>query len=130
MKKSLIAIAVIFVVGAVLDFLIHGMLLKDMYMATAQLWRPMAEMKMGLGHVVSLVSISAFVAIYTLFFKEKSLENGMKYGALVGVMAGASMGAGTYTYMPIPATLACAWTVATLIHMTIAGTILGWVTKK
>ena len=43
-KRWLLASVAVFVVMAVLEFFIHGVLLSDMYRQTASVWRPEAEM--------------------------------------------------------------------------------------
>ena len=54
-KKVVLAIVAVFVLCSVLDFFIHNVLLGSTYEATAELWRPMGEMKIGLMYVISAV---------------------------------------------------------------------------
>jgi hypothetical protein len=70
-KKIIFSVIVVFVVWSILDFVIHQLILGASYQATANLWRPMAEMKMGLMYgVVFLVSI-AFVCLYAFLLKTR-----------------------------------------------------------
>ncbi len=39
------------------------------------------------------------------------------------------MGFGSYTYMPIPFSLALSWFFGAFIEMTVAGVIVGWLIK-
>lgn len=78
-KKTVLAIIAVFILWSILDFLIHGVLLTEAYKATAELWRPMEEMKMGLMRIVVLISAITFVLIYTLFFREKNMKTALKY---------------------------------------------------
>lgn len=130
LKQSLIAIAVIFIAWSVLDMVIHGMLLKSTYEETAHLWRPMEEMKMSLMYIVLLINSVCFVAIYSVFINEKSLMTGIKYSLLFGLAAGASMGYGSYSYMPIPYLLAFTWFAGMLIECLVAGIIVGTLVKR
>jgi hypothetical protein len=125
MKKTVIAIIAVFILWSILDFVIHGVLLGEAYKATAELWRPMEEMKMGLMRIVVLISSIAFVLIYTLFFSEKNIKTALKYGILFGISAGISMGYGSYAVMPIPYNMAFAWFWGTLIEVTLGGLVLG-----
>jgi len=50
------------------------------YEATAQLWRPEAEMKMGLMRLVSLVQAAVVVVIYATMVRPKSVGAGLIYG--------------------------------------------------
>jgi hypothetical protein len=74
------------------DFLIHGMLLRSSYEATARLWRPMNEMKMGLLYLTVLIAALAFVSIYSWFITGKRVATGVKYGLWFGLATGISMG--------------------------------------
>ena len=129
-KRGLLAVAVVFVAWSVLDFIIHGMLLTDTYEATADLWRPMEEMKMTIMYAVTLVVVVCFVAIYAYLVTPKSFRSGILYGVLFGLAIGISMGFGSYSYMPIPLTLAWSWFLGSLVEATIAGAIVGAVLKS
>jgi hypothetical protein len=125
MKQRLIATALIVVAWGVLDYLFHGILLHANYEATAQLWRPMAEMKTGLMNVISIVSALLFILIFCRMVPEKTLQKGIKLGVLVGLLIGVSMGIGAFTYMPITVKIAAVWAIAAVVKFTIAGAITG-----
>lgn len=130
LKRIIVAIVAVFITWAVLDFIIHGILLKSTYEATANLWRPMNEMKMGLSYFVTLVCAICFVLMYGLLVGKKSLASGIGFGALFGLASGFSMGFGSYCYMPIPLTLALTWFIGTLIEGIAAGAIVGAIVKS
>lgn len=129
LKRVLIAIVAVFVIWSVLDFVIHGVLLEPTYRATAQLWRPMNEMKMGLLHFVTLVSSACFVGIYALLIQPKSLAIGLTYGLIYGVSTGFGMGYGTYSFMPIPHYLALVWFIGVLVEATVGGLLAAAIVK-
>ena len=126
-KKIVLSIVVVFVGWGVLDFLIHGVLLKGAYEDTMELWRPEAEMKMTLMYIVSLISATGFVLIYHWFVSNKSTMTGVKFGLMFGLVAGVSMGYGSYSVMPIPYSMALIWFLGTLVEMGFAGWITGMV---
>ena len=96
LKRSAIAVVLVFLVWSGMDMVIHGMLLGPIYEATASLWRPMEQMNMPLMYFVSVVSAIGFVAIYALLVNQKSLAAGVKLGLLFGLVAGICPGdAGT-----------------------------------
>ncbi len=128
-KKIVIAIISVFVLWSILDFVIHGVLLSEAYNATAELWRPMEEMKMGLMRIVVLISSIIFVLIYVLFFKEKNIKTALIYGILFGTAAGTSMGHGSYAVMPIPYNMAFTWFLGTVIQAALGGLITGLITR-
>ena len=129
MKRVILAVLAVFVAWQLLDFVIHGLILMKTYQETASLWRPMNDMKMGLMRLVGLVAATVFTVIYAGFIHEKSVANGLKYGLIFGVGAGASMGLGTYCVMPIPWVLALGWLVGTVVETVVAGVLVGCIVK-
>ena len=130
LKRTILAIVVVFVVWSILDFILHGLLLSSTYEATANLWRPMDQMNMPLMYFVTLLFTACFVLIYGLLVGQKSLVSGVKFGALFGLAMGISMGFGSYSYMPIPLTLAWSWFFGTWIEAIAAGVIVGAIIKS
>ena len=128
--KLLLAIVAVFIAWSALDFVIHGMLLASTYEATAELWRPMDEMSMPLMYSVTLVFTVCFVLIYALLVAQRSLSSGLLYGTLFGLATGVSMGFGSYTYMPIPLTLAVSWFAGVLVELIVGGAIVGAILKS
>ena len=128
-KRAIMAVVAVFIAWSVLDFLIHGLLLQSIYAATSNLWRPMDEMNRPVMSLVTLVFTACFVTIYGFLIEQKSLASGIRYGALFGLATGASMGFGSYSYMPIPLTLACSWFIGSWIEAIVAGVIVGAIVK-
>lgn len=126
--RTLIAIVSIFIAWSIVDFLVHGILLQDAYAATAELWRPMEEMKMLLMYGVSLAATICFVLVYVSLVTVKSAA-GIKLGLLFGLASGLSMGFGSYSFMPIPLSMAEAWFGASLIQGLLAGVLVGAIIK-
>jgi hypothetical protein len=126
-KKSLYAVVAVFVLWSLMDFLLHGVLLSDLYAATASLWRPPSEMRHGLLHVVRLISALCYVGIYACLVSEKSMGRALRYGVLYGVAAGVGMGYGSYAVMPIPYYLALAWFLGAVAEALAGAVILGLV---
>lgn len=130
LKRTIVAIVAVFAAWSVLDFIIHGLILKASYEATAHLWRPMPEMKMGLMHVVVFIATLAFVLIYAWLIKEKGLASGVKYGLLFGLASGVSMGYGSYAFMPITYHIALVWFLGSLVEATVGGVIAGAIIRN
>lgn len=129
MKKIALSTIAVFATWSVMDFIIHGMILSSSYAATASLWRPMAEMKMGVMYLAVFISAFAFVMIFSQFFSKKGMAAGLKYGLWFGLSAGVSMGYGSYSVMPIPYHMALTWFLGSLIEAAIGGLILGIIIK-
>lgn len=122
-KKVVLAMVAVFVLCSVLDFVMHNVLLASTYEATAELWRRMEEMKIGLMYVITAVWSCVFVLIYALLVRPRSVGAGLVYGLLFGLATGIGMGFGSYCYTPIPLFLAVAWCVGTLIEVVVAGIV-------
>jgi hypothetical protein len=87
-RKVIIAGAIIFILWAVIDFIMHGIILGRAYAATASLWRPMEDMSMGLIYLVTAVSVVTFTAIYAAYVQPKSMKTALGYGLIFGIGAG------------------------------------------
>lgn len=133
MKKAvrvILATIAVVIVWFVLDIVIHVVLLQESYRATAELWRPMGEMKMGLMRIVGLVSAAGFVSIYALLVKPKSIKAGLLFGLLYGIATGIGMGYGSYAVMPIPYKLAFVWFNGTVVEALIAGLMTALIVRE
>jgi hypothetical protein len=130
LKRTILAVAAVFIAWSGMDFILHGLLLQSTYEATANLWRPTDQMNMPLMYFVTLVSTVCFVLIYGLLVGQKSLVSGIKFGALFGLATGISMGFGSYSYMPIPLTLAWSWFFGSWIKAIAAGAIIGAILRS
>ena len=130
MKKIFLAGVIVFILWSVLGFMMHGLILKSAYASTASLWRPMAEMKMGLMYVSVFIAALSFSAIYGYLVAKKSLMAGLTYGLLYGIAVGVGMGYGSYSMMPIPYGMALTWFLGTVIEGVLGGLLLGAIIKK
>jgi len=129
-KRILLASLAVFIVWSVLDFLIHGVILKSAYVSTAALWRPMAEMKLGVMYLTVFLSALIFSIIYGWLVGEKSLGVGLKFGLLYGLGIGVGMGYGTYSVMPIPYHMALTWFLGAGVEGILGGLLLGMIVRK
>ena len=128
-QRPILAVVAVFLTWSILDLVIHGMLLDPIYQATADLWRPVEEMKMALMYAVAIATAACFVMIYTCLVTRKSLAAGLKLGALFGLASGVSMGWGFYGYMPIPLSLAWGWFLSIWSNFVLAGALVGAIVK-
>jgi len=129
MKKTIIAIVVVFVMWGVLDYVLHGLILGASYEATSQLWRPMEEMSIGLIYVVTLVAAACFVYVYAAMIGDRSQKTALLYGLVFGIGAGISMGYGSYAVMPLPYMMALAWFLWTILEA-VVGAWVAWAILK
>jgi len=130
MVKILLATLAVFVEWAALDMVVHGVILQSSYEATAQLWRPMEEMKMGLIYFTNLVTAFVFSFLYGKLVGTKGLKIGLYYGLLFGLAFGIPMGYGSYASMPIPYNMALTWFLGSFVEALLAGLLVGLIIKK
>jgi hypothetical protein len=129
-RRTATATVSVFVAWSVLDFVVHGIALGRSYAETPGMWRPMEEMKMGILHLVVLVSAAVFTSIYAFFIGRKSTGRGLAYGVLFGFGAGVSMGIGSWCVMPIPKIVAIGWFLGTLLEGAVGGLIAGSIIRE
>ena len=134
MKCKYFASFVVFIALFVLDHLIHGVLLKDMYHQTSSIWRSDADIKhlmwhMWLGY---LIFAPVFVCIYSKGYEEGKgrIGQGFRYGFWMGVLLSVMPNLVCYAVLPIPLKLAVYWIVGETIKYTCLGTVLGIAYKK
>jgi hypothetical protein len=130
LKRILLAAVAVFVAWEVLDFVIHGVVLREAYAATPGVWRPMAEIKMGLMYVVGAIAAFCFAGIYGWLVRPKSLRAAINFGMLFGIGAGVSMGYGSFAVMPIPYVMAVTWFVGTLVQALVAAVLVGLIVRE
>ena len=130
-KRWLLASVAVVVVIGVLEFLIHGVLLADMYKQTASVWRSEAEMQkmMWVFWVGILVFAPFFALIYVKGYEKgkPGLGQGFRYGLYVGAMLSVMNSFGWYVLLPIPLGLAFYWFLAILVEFIAAGVAAGLV---
>jgi len=130
LKRVLLATLAIFVTWQVLDLVIHTAILGGTYQATATMWRPMEDMKMGLLWSVGAIAAFCFAAVYGWLVRPKSLRAALIYGLLFGIGAGVSMGYGSYSVMPIPYVIAFTWFAGTVVEGLAAGALAGLIIRE
>ena len=129
-KKVLLAAIAVFVAWEALDFVIHQMILAPTYATLPQLWRPQAEMKLGVMFVAVLIAALAFAALYAYFVRPKSLAAAVRFGLVWGIGTGVAMGYGSYAVMPLPYSMAITWFLGTVVEGCVAGALVGLIVKE
>ncbi len=130
MKRIALSTVAVYVAWSVLDFVIHGNILMSTYEATADMWRPQDEMKMGLLQVVNLIAALMFSLIFHRLVGEKSVKRGVEFGLYYGIAVGVGMGYGTYAFQAIPYNLALGWFLGMIVEAVVAGALVGLIASK
>ncbi len=118
------SVAVVVVLWLV-ETVIHGFMLSDIYKETAMVWRPMSDMEktmplMWLGY---LLFAPFFVFLYAkgLEPKKEVVGQGLRFGLIFGVGLSAMNSLGWYAVLPIPGVLAFYWFLAGIAIYAAAG---------
>jgi hypothetical protein len=125
-KRFWMAFGVCYVVGQVMGFLINGVLLAPSYQAQASVWRPEAEMNelMWVFFLTSGVAIFLFCYIFTKGYENKGLVEGLRYGALVGLLLTVPMAFDSHVVYPLPLTLSFKWFLTGMAYWLVLGAVL------
>lgn len=122
-KRNILTVIFTFIAIFLTDYLIHGVLLMDLYEQTSELWRGEEDMICWWMLLMQFALSVLLVVIFGQNFEDKGFMEGMRFGTFAGLVLGTAM-AGTYAYMPIPFSLALSWFIGALIQFTIVGIIL------
>lgn len=131
MPRFLLSVLGGFAVVFVFEYLYHSIYLKDMYEATASLWRSPEEMA-GFSDVVLSCQL-AFTVVLAFLYAQKHEGKGPIEGIRFGIFTGLIVGIpfyGMYAYMPIPNDLAVAWLGGTVVELTLVGIVFSLLYKN
>lgn len=109
-KRLALSIIVGFVFVYLYEWLVHGVLLMDVYNATANLWRAQEDMQALFPAILGFqfFFVALFMWIAASYIKTGCVKTGLKVGLQFGLLFGVMM-AGFYPYMPVPLELGVAW---------------------
>src|SRR3989454_4287108 len=130
MKRFIIAFIAAYVFMFLWGWLLNGVLLKDVYAQTPNLWRSQSEM-MSLFHWIIIgqaLVVFAFVMIYASGFAGGGVIAGIRLGLLLETAA-IGMRMGIYAVQPFPGKLIVYGSVSGLVEMIIVGAMVGAIYK-
>ncbi len=130
MKRFIVAFLAAYIFIFFWGWLLNGVLLKDVYAQTPNLWRSQSEM-MSLFHWIIIgqaLVVFAFVMIYASGFASGGVIAGIRLGILLEIAA-IGMRMGFYAVQPFPGNLIVYGSVGGLIEMIIVGAIVGAIYK-
>ena len=130
MKRFILAFIAAYIFIFLWGWLLNGVLLKDIYAQTPNLWRSQSEM-MSLFHWIIIgqaLIVFAFIMIYASGFADGGVIAGIQLGVLVEIAA-IGMRMGFYAVQPIPGKLILYGSVSGIIEMIIVGAIIGAIYK-
>ena len=130
MKRLIVAFIAAYIFTFFWGWLLNGVLLKDIYAETPNLWRSQSEM-MSLFHWIIIgqaLVIFAFVMIYASGFAGGGVAAGIRLGILLEIAA-IGMRLAIYAVQPFPGKLIVYGSISGLIEMIIVGAVVGGIYK-
>lgn len=130
-KTCWIGWIVVVVVMQAYGILVHVVGLSDMYASLASAFRPKEEMDsmMWMMVVGGAVSLLLFCYIFTLGHEGKGVMEGVRYGALIGLLISIPGSVDHYVLYPLTGELAVIWFVTGIIGFVIAGAVFAAIYK-
>ncbi|PYJ46471.1 MAG: hypothetical protein DME85_10615 [Verrucomicrobia bacterium] len=130
MKRFIVAFIAAYIFTFFWGWLLNGILLKDIYAETPNLWRSQSEM-LSLFHWIVIgqaLVIFAFVMIYASGFAGGGVAAGIRLGILLEIAA-IGMRLAIYAVQPFPGKLIVYGSISGLIEMIIVGAVVGAIYK-
>ncbi|MEK7348951.1 MAG: hypothetical protein AABZ94_08770 [Candidatus Eisenbacteria bacterium] len=130
LRKVLLPALAVTLAWAVLDFIMHGVLLRTRYMAMPGFWRSTDDVKLGVMYFSIFISAIALAAVYHNFVRPKSCSIALLFGIWLGLGHGIAFGYGSYAMMSIPYAVAFTWFLASIVKGAVAGVIVGALVRE
>jgi hypothetical protein len=131
LKKFLIAFVAAFIFMFFWGWLFNDVFMKDVYAATANLWRPQNEVMNRVHWIIIGQAILAFavVLIFAAGFANGGVAAGIKLGIMLEILAfGARLM--MYAVQPFPGKVVGYMTLGGFVEMIITGAIIGAIYKS
>lgn len=125
-KSLIITIVVAFITVWATDFLIHAVWLGSTYKATAELWRPEADMVPMMPWMLlgQFLIATAFTMIFAMCVAEKRcLRATLKFSACIGIITAGGQII-MYAVQPFPGLLVAKWCGAYIVQSLVLGFIV------
>ena len=121
-KKVWMGFIAVFVAMQILDYIVHGVILKPTYDALKSLWRP--DEKLWLYPIIGFIVSFFFALIFSKGYENKGVGEGVRFGFYFGMVMSIPMAYGSYAMWPIPYSLALQWFLYTLVEYIILGVVI------
>lgn len=114
------------------SFVVHTVLLHDLYMQHVSAMRPESEAQgiLPVGFVFALLGFFAFAYAYAKGYEGGSgMQEGLRFGVIVGLLLCCFGTIWDYMVWPVSPTLAAAWMVDYIIEFALYGALVGAIYK-
>jgi hypothetical protein len=118
-----------FVFVFLFEFLVHGFLMKGVYEATMNVWRPPAESNMPVMFLSQFLFAMAVAFFYPIVGPDKECKKATPFGFGLGLVMAMPQIA-TYSYLPIPISISLLWAAAAFVKAFASAFIVAKVFNK
>jgi hypothetical protein len=132
LARVAVAAVVTWVVYLGVSFVVHTMILADIYMAHRQVMRPedQANAILPIGFMFALVGFFAFAYAYAKGYEGGSgVQEGLRFGVIVGILLCCFAKIWEYMVWPVSGTLLISWMVEQIVEFALYGSIVGLLYK-
>jgi hypothetical protein len=122
-KNYILTSLVVFVAFIAVNNVIHLLLLSRAYQGLMDVWRPDMMQKVWITYVTALVFSFLFVLIFSKGYEGKGINEGVRYGLLIGLLMNVMGMFNQYAVYPISLGLAVQWFIYVMIQYIICGIV-------
>jgi len=132
-QRAVVTGIVLIILFAAIEFVVHGVMLHDMYMQTASVWRTEGQMKELM--YMMLIGEAIFAFFFAVIFavgydtSKPASGQGFRFGLLMACLIAPFSALSWYVILPIPGILAVYWFIADFITMIVLGIVAGLIYK-
>jgi hypothetical protein len=127
--KIFISFIVLYVLGGIFNYLVHGVLLMDTYMALGSIWRPDMDRLMWLQYVTPIFYCFFFIYIFVRGYQGRGIMEGVRYGLIIWGFTSIPMTYGQYMVYPLPYSLVWKWLLSDLVMLLVYGIAVALIYK-
>lgn len=114
MKGMLLGGVTAFVFVFIFEFVVHGFLMKGMYEATMNVWRPQSESNMGVMLLSQFLFAIAVAFFYPIVGPDQDCKKAAPFGFGLGLVMAMPQIA-SYSYLPIPISISLFWALTAFV---------------
>lgn len=130
-KRYVLGSIAVFVFVFLAEFVFHGMIMKDAYLAHMDLLRPESESTAYLPFMMLgfLILAFGFCFIFINGYEGKGVAEGLRYGLYAAIAFGVSAHLINYAVFPLPKNWVVSWIVGESVIIMLAGALIAMIYK-
>lgn len=119
-KRFLAGGVAVFVIFQICDFIIHGVILGNLYMSMT-VWRPEMMSLMWIMYLISFIFSFFMMYVFVKGYEGRGVFEGVRFGIIIGLMTNGSGAFYQYVVYPLPLSLVLQWFGYGLVEFILAG---------